>query len=355
MEFQTWLSKEAQKMTEDELAILSELKGKHFRSVKEILNTEFPESQFLVGKLIPYQSISVISGYPGVGKTWFLLFLAKAVAEGSDFINEEFKTVKANVGIIEEENGERELKRRFQKIGINENVPIFVISQRGLKIDREEDRQFIIWECKQNNIGLIIFDPFVAIHSKTENSAEEMQKVMEALQEIQNAGITVVFTHHHKKQLGWTKVPLSQNLRGSSVIFGRVDSHIALEVKKDEASGLYLIVRHEKLRNGKKIEPFEIRLFENEDGLMRLEYIGQIEEEKMKVEEAKEIILNVLGQENQKSRQELIEILKNEGISQRTGETALKLLKDEHLIQSKRMGRRNIYFLTEQENNQLFI
>ncbi|GIW66100.1 MAG: hypothetical protein KatS3mg094_619 [Candidatus Parcubacteria bacterium] len=324
--------------------------SKSFKTIKEILKTEYNEPSFLINKLIPHPSLTVISGYPESGKTWVILGLAKSIAEGSFFLIEDFKAEKGNVGIIEEENGEKELQRRFKMLNFKEDLPIFVLSQKGLKIDDKKIIEFLLEEAEINKIKVLIFDPFIAFHSLSENSAEEMQRVMECFSEFQKYGISVIFTHHHRKQLGWTKSAPSQALRGSSVLFGRVDCHLAIEKKKelDNGNGFEVVVIQEKLRNGKKIKPFELRIFENVDGFMEFQYLGEFQEEKLKIEKAKEIILNLL-EEGSKTKTEIINVLIQENIGQRTGENALKELIESQKIKAQRVGKQKIFELKKDD------
>lgn len=347
--------KEIKREVEAQLQKISEVRKKIPISLKELLEKEFDELDFLVDGLIPNNSISVISGYPESGKTWIILLLAKAICRGEPFLN-RFSTIKKNVLIIEEENGLRELKRRFQKIGtdVTDGESIFILSQENFKIDAEENIEYLLLICKEKNIGVVILDPFVAIHSKSENVAEDMQKVMECLQNLQKEDLTVIFAHHHRKQTGYSKTEPSQALRGSSVIFGRVDSHLAVEKKDENEAGFTLIITPEKLRQGKKLKPFEVKFYE-EDVFIKAEFVGEAKEEELKIKKAEEIILEVLEDKKRVTRKEILLILKEEGIGESTTDRALKELEQTCAIISKKMGKEKVFFTLNNENKDLLI
>ena len=100
--------------------------------------------------------------------------LSQCVALGKSLFG-EFKTKKGAVLIIDEESGVEEIIRRIKLMEFRRKLPIYVFSQRSIKVDNQNNLNKIINLIKEKNISLVIFDPFVAIHSKIENSAEEMQ------------------------------------------------------------------------------------------------------------------------------------------------------------------------------------
>ena len=122
-------------------------------------------------------------------------------------------------------------------------------------------------KMKELGIKFLILDPFSAIHTKEENSAGEIQKVMEGLEKFTKEGITVLFIHHHRKDSEGRSSKSAQNLRGSSVILSRVDSMSTINKKEETDSFIRMICSQEKIRGGKKEKDFEIFLEDNENGI----------------------------------------------------------------------------------------
>jgi archaellum biogenesis ATPase FlaH len=263
-------------------------------SVRDILNMKFPRRQFLIEKLIPQKSICVLSGYPSSGKSWILLHLSQCIASGKPLFG-EFKSQKGAVLIIDEESGIEEFVRRIKKMKLYRRLPIYVYPQRGIKIDDPINLLKIIGLIKERNIKLVILDPFIATHSKIENSAEDMQKVMESFQKINLAGATVLFAHHHRKELITTKLNPAQALRGSSAIFGRVDSHLEVKKLEEKESGIVLAITHVKSRRSTPVLPFKVKMTERYSKA-EFEFCGEYDERKRKEEETESLVLATLGE-----------------------------------------------------------
>ncbi|MEO0302034.1 MAG: AAA family ATPase [candidate division WOR-3 bacterium] len=347
---------EFEKSTEFEFRKALDLSGKKLKHVSEILKVEYQEENFLIEKLIPHPSISMVSGFPGSGKTWFLLKMAKCLAGEAFFLNSDFQ-IKENcgVGIFEEENGEKELKKRLLKLGLTENtsLPIFISSFSGLKIDKKDELEFILEETALKNLKVVFLDPFIAFHSQDENRAEDMAKVMSYLNEFVKEGISVITTHHHRKEAGWYKSPFSHLLRGSTAIFGRIDCHLVIEKRKDLENGFEFVVYQEKLRNAPRINPFKV-VFKEENEVIKLEYAGEYLTDEKVYLRLKNFIINNLENKQGVKRKDLLEIIRAEGFSIGTFSRVIRDLKDEGLVEAVREGKEVIYRLKEKDSSGLF-
>ena len=62
----------------EDLEIPSEFNPK-LLSIQEIIATDFGPLEWVIDKLIPRQSITVISGEPGSYKTWLTMEMAKSI------------------------------------------------------------------------------------------------------------------------------------------------------------------------------------------------------------------------------------------------------------------------------------
>ncbi len=314
-------------------------------SVGELL--KMPESErpkFLIEGLVPENGITAMSGHPGCGKSWLMLEMARAVAIGDKFLN-EFKSIKKKVLIVDEESGKWEMRRRLELLGYTDELDIYFCCQREFKLDKPESVSRLIKLCEKHEIGLIIFDPFAALHNKVENNAEEMQVVMTAMQKFNEISVSVAFIHHNRKGgLGGQ----AQSLRGSSAILGRLDSLVVVE--KTSAEGpVNITIRHAKSRRGKSAEPAQVVLIENADEhpQIQLLYGGNAPSTTIKKLRAKEFALELLANESL-YREELIEAIKEEeDIGARNVASALIELENEDFITSEIIERKKKYKLTE--------
>lgn len=297
-----------------------------------------------VESLVPMEGITSISGHPGSGKTWFYFFIAMSVASGYSFLD-RFKTTKSRVLIIDEESGAPETVRRVKMLKNSiKDKSIFFLSNQGIKLDSEDCVADLKRCVQENKIGLIIFDPFVSFHNKSENDSGDMQHIMESMAQLNKVGASVIFVHHHRKDsVGKT----SQSIRGSSAVSGRVDSHLSVE-KVSDGEEIKMIIRQEKMRRGKRIDPFEICIYEAE-GQMNISYKGEKEIEKMKKDNSKDKILKILEKDKQLDFKDIsTEINKDFQVGDRNIFNALQELEKEMKIKSSKNGKKKIYFLNSE-------
>jgi RecA-family ATPase len=271
-----------------------------------------------------------------------MLEIAKSVATGEKLFG-KYEATQGAVLIIDGESGEQELKKRMQQMSFSRNLPIYVISEQGIKIDDPNTLRFIHSKTQELNIKLVVFDPLSAMHSKTENNAEDMQVVMESMASLTNKGVTVLFLHHHRKESSFGQSSMSQNLRGSSVILSRVDSQTVIINKGDEGTNTRIRYSQEKMRNGKREKAFELFLTEDDTGIY-LKHAGEVEVEESKMNKAIEFIPTTLKEEG-KTKEEICQILKKNDIQARTTSTALRKLEKSGQIKKARKGKKNFYTL----------
>jgi len=278
-----------------------ELKGKTISSdsaekskpqlwtVGDILKHDFGEQQWIVDSLISKQGIAALSGNPGDYKTWVTIHIALCVSRNLPVFG-KFETTQGAVLMIDEEDHLRVLKERLKSLGVNEKDGIHYFSQSGIQVDDESAREMIIEIIKDKNIKLVILDSLVRVHSQKENDAGEMATVFRGLQEIIKAGASVLFTHHHRKQLGFgSNNNPGQSMRGSSDILAAVDSHVTIEKDRDEDDRL--IIRQTKLRQAEALKPFQISILKGENGPSGFGYVGLHDEKKKKAAEVAEAIV----------------------------------------------------------------
>jgi len=319
----------------------------NLRSIKDILELEEPENTFLIEKLVPNQRITAISGFPGCAKSWAALYVASCVATGSALFD-RFNSLQGSVLYIDGESGIFEIRRRIKLLNFSTNLPIYFLSQEGIKVDNNNDLNILIKIIKEKEIKLVIFDPFVAMHSQIENSAEDMQKVFEGIEKLTLQGVTVIIIHHHRKDFYIRKSSPGQSLRGSSAIFGRLDSAILIKKNKEDENSINLTLCQFKSRSGRKSAPFQVKLVENNNkDLLSFEYVGEEEVKKQKKEEAKELIIDLLKQKDERPRREIIEILKENEYGTRNSSEGLRELEKEAIIKSVLVGREKVYSLEE--------
>lgn len=307
-------------------------------SIADVLNMTFEQQLFLVEKLIPEGGISAISGQSESGKSWIILYLAQCISRGIPVFG-KYAVTQGPVLIIDEEGGAIEFQRRMRMLGFKTEDKIFLYSEKGFKVDNANDLKLLIEEAKARNVKVVIFDPFSAIHSRTENSAEEMQKVMELLGEFNKNNMTVIFIHHHRKEHFANKNPkATTGLRGSSLLFTKVNAHLAVSKEKEEENKVFIMIEPTKLRRGRKEKPFNIELNIDEiTSMAEFNFLGETKNNIIQKEKAKELIIPLLERSGEPLQtEEIIDAIKGE-IGKTSVECALKELKREGIISRGRI------------------
>lgn len=306
-------------------------------SVSDIFAMTFEPQPFLIENLVPEGGMTAFSGRANEGKGWITLHMAHCVATGKPVFG-KFAVKQAAVLIIDEEAGNAEFHRRMIKFGIQAEDKIYLYSQQEFKVDSPDDLAHLITTAKEREVKLVIFDPFSAIHLKAENSADDMQRVMAALQQFNLAGIAVIFIHHHRKEHVMNKnVEASSGLRGSTILFTRPDSHIAIKKDSESEGGLKITVEQPKLRGGQRAKPFSVELkIDKETNRASFGYAGEIQEKMIKKEAAKEFILErLLGR--QMTADEMIIEAQEVQIGKNSIEEALREMKAEGIVLANKM------------------
>jgi hypothetical protein len=237
------------------------------KTIDELMAHHYPPTTYLVDRLIPTESITILSGASRNFKTYTLLDIAISVASQLPLF-EHFETSQANVLIINEEDGERLLQDRFQQLGIDkgDGLPIHVSALSNFKLEDKQIEKIIAF-CEEQAVTLVIIDSLIRVHSSDENSAREMSRVFAQLRKFTKAGIAVLITQHHRKGNQHSAGGASE-MRGSSDILAAVDSHFA--VHRDNLS---LTFSQEKQRYDIELDPFKVNVI-IDNGSFKFEYVG---------------------------------------------------------------------------------
>ena len=302
---------------------------------------------FLVDPIVPHRGITALGGQPGVGKSWVVLEIARSVASGTPLFG-KFPTLKGNVLIIDEESGMDEMLRRAKMLNFSEELPIFFHVVCGFKLDKENDLAQLVSTVKKKEISLVILDPYIGVHNKSENSAEETAMVMEAMQQFIEAGAAVLYIHHLRKD-SVAKFGNAQALRGSSVLLGRLDSLIIAKSVTSDAVATEIQLLHEKARRGKKLPPLQLTLTE-ENGKMIVTDVANVEPAKRKIEEAQEEITTTLLLGGEMSRKDIMAVVKEAiQIGDKNVSDALRALVENKRIVEVRQGKEKHYSLPREQ------
>lgn len=185
----------------------------------DLINLEC-KVEWVVDKLVPKQSITLLHGRGGIGKTWLSLILANAVSKGIPFM--DLETQQMPVFFVDFENSLPVLVERVKKVGAEE--VFFWHNSNEIKPPKLDSGEW--GQYKSLPVGLIIFDTLRAAQNKDENSSQEMAFIMNRLKELRDNGFTVFLLHHTPKGDDRT-------YKGSTAILDLADHVLSLHrVKK---------------------------------------------------------------------------------------------------------------------------
>lgn len=188
-----------------------------------------PPIEWIVEGVFSAGSVSVVCGEGGSKKTWSMLDCSVAVAHGEKWLN--FATRRSTVLIVDEESGERRLKRRLgnvlrgHAVGKGE-VSIICTSLSGLKLLEADEQTALLNLTQETGAKFIVIDALIDILiGGDENKSADVQSVFHALRCIaETTGAAIVVIHHNNRAGGY---------RGSSAMQGAIDLLLSVESKVD--------------------------------------------------------------------------------------------------------------------------
>lgn len=191
---------------------------------------------WLVDDFIELGSVVIFSGAGGTGKTYAAIDLAVCVAIENHWL--DFTVHKTKVLIIDEQSGKKRLKRRLGRVLRGHLVDKSPLQRGDIQytclslVDLRDDYEYLGLSKQIKDIqgvGLVIIDALIDIsRGAEENSATEMQPVLQHLRIVaEDTGAAILVIHHTNKL---------KKSRGSTVINDCVD--LAILVDKNKSSSI---------------------------------------------------------------------------------------------------------------------
>lgn len=221
--------------------------------------------EWVVDRLIPKDSITLLFGKGGIGKTWLTLDMARAIASGTPYVG--LSTTKAPVIFIDFENPLAVLNIRTQKLGDGAGVYFWRANNPKLKAPKLDKAD---WELyKQLPAGaVLIFDTLRASQDKDENRSDEMGLILGRLKELRDSGFTIILLHHTAKNS-------DRAAKGSTAIVDLADHILGLTLVRKKHDGQEIVVDDEDsdedtiyrfgVREKTRFDPYHVYLTLNPD------------------------------------------------------------------------------------------
>jgi putative DNA primase/helicase len=241
--------------------------------LKYFMHVGIPPKRMILHPWLSEQSITLISGYRGTGKTWFAMSLLDAITKGRSFGPWEIRT-SVPCCYLEGEMSAHDVKERFTALNFSgESInPLFIYSDafanylglgRANLIDpswRDSIKRFML----SNKIKLWVIDNISSLtRGIDENSKKEWDPINAWLLELRFAGISTILLHHTNRE---------GSQRGTSSREDNIDISILLKRPKNykPEDGARFVVHFEKARVPNKdlglISDIEFHLTFNEYG-----------------------------------------------------------------------------------------
>ena len=227
-----------------------------------------PRREWVYGYDYIKKYISVTASAGGIGKTSAIIVEAIAIATGKDLLGVPVKE-QTNVWIINLEDPISEMQMRtiaaMQHYGITPDevrgklfidgedtmqITLAAESRDGL-ITNDDLLNHITRKVKENNIGVVILDPFVSAHLVNENNNGSIQAVVAMLRKLaRDTNSSIQLVHHIRKTNGDDAT--IDSVRGAGSLIGAAraarvinritpDDAMALGVDEHESLGIFAV------------------------------------------------------------------------------------------------------------------
>lgn len=193
------------------------------QNLKEIWNNMPPVKPELIEGILRQGHKMLLVSSSKAGKTFALVELAIAIAEGRRWIGfrcKQGRVLYLNMELDEASFDDR-MKRVYEKMEITnphqENIDIVHLRGKVEVLDKLIPQ--ITRTMKAGNYSAVILDPTYKLGIGDENAAESVIKFTNAIDRIANAGASVIYAHHHSK--GAQGAKSSMDRASGSGVFAR--------------------------------------------------------------------------------------------------------------------------------------
>lgn len=325
----------------------------------EELDAILSDIEWLWKGCIPLGFMTLVAGEPGIGKSLFVLDLAKTITKGFAFPNSDEKSRKGSVLWIDTEMKQQLLSVRSKSIGVDRTKLIIPSIGGNLltKYDASnpEHNQHIVSIIEDKKPLMMVVDSLGHSHSRGENRIEEVRPVMDFMTGLaRDYGMAVIVVHHLNKPSKdeSTEVSLAR-VRGSTDIVATPVVIYAIERGADKS----VKVRQIKNNIGKPQLPLSAKLVyqdADEEIISGIEYgiYNPPPPKRTKKELCAEWIVSILSNPKNKNGVPLTQLVEEgEGIGFTRGNiySAREILGDSLTFTGT--GKKSIWHLTTAEKD----
>ncbi len=215
----------------------------------EIMNTPMKKQRFIVDGMI-YPGLHILSGDPKIGKSWMMLDVCLAVANGEDFLGR--KTERGQVVYMALEDTFVSLQSRMYELTDepSENL-FFTLLANSIGCGLEDDLR----ECKKlfPDLRMIVIDTLQKVRNTINAKYGADYRELSVLKSVADQlGIAIVLVHHNRKAHDSNPNNLISGTNGIAgcadglLVFTRNGENAKLHISGRGAPSLELNLKREK-------------------------------------------------------------------------------------------------------------
>lgn len=262
--------------------------ARFFLQAGQLLALPIPVQEFMVGRFMPTRSLSMVFAERGIGKTWFCMTLALAVARGEPFFAYDVPKAR-RVLYIDGEMALSELQARQRALDPDppdflEFLPSELLyrEDKPLNLHEEEDQKRVLAalarrEAQGRSPELIVIDNLSSLaRGVDENSNSDLDKLLYFLIGLRHRGYSILLVHHAGKNKTQRGASRREDMLNLSIELRRPDKTKDPKYKNVDASvsadGAHFILEFSKVR-GRHPKPNKLDLKLREVASGRVEWL----------------------------------------------------------------------------------
>jgi RecA-family ATPase len=217
-------------------AYRQELTGFRFEPASRFLYEAAEPTTWVVDRLIPAKSTTLVVGDGGVRKSLLTQYIAVCLASGTDLFGVFRVPQRFRVLYIQTESSKAALVKRLTRLLNGYEIPhelvahtLFMMSNIPLYVDKEDHAAlFISTVIDKGDFDVLIFDPLADFHTGDENSAKDMIPVTRFFRDLRDKHAITSLILHHTNKNAFVKSG-AKRVRGSTALWNSMDGRWHLQ------------------------------------------------------------------------------------------------------------------------------
>jgi len=205
----------------------------------DFLKSDLPPRDVFMENWAERENLTILGGYPKVGKSILAVNLGLCIACGQGFLGFRSRG-QSRVLYIQQEICESAMQERLNRMRNRvddfaaNNFMIKNTAGTSLKLTRPDGLREVENIIGDSAADLVILDPFSTFHDRDENSAADMDLVMGKLSHLMHRFKVGILVLHHYGKPTLAGRQGNQRIRGSSLITDRADGIILIDLLDSE-------------------------------------------------------------------------------------------------------------------------